>query len=95
MPFFKFLIRGDDVDAPPGTHGFFIVRSAFGSTEAVARSKVLRSVEHELMHGKSAASWRSSLPQMEIEQADRIGLLDVRRRHSGFIFYRNDGCEKE
>ena len=93
MPFYKFLVHGRDVKLPEGTRGFWVVRSAFGSTEGVARSKVLASIEHELMLGKSASSWRSAPPEMEVEKAARIGLLEVRRRNTGFIFYRNDDSE--
>ena len=91
MPFYKFLVHGRDVKAPNGTRGFWVVRSGFASTEDGAQAKVLASIERELMLGKSASSWRSAAPEMEVEKADRVGIWEVPRRHSGFIFYRNDG----
>ena len=93
MPFYKFLIHGRDVEQPEEIRGFWVVRSAFGSTENAAGAKVMVTIERELMAGKSASSWHSKPPEMVVKEADRIGLLELRQRNSGFIFYWNDRPE--
>ena len=88
MPFYKFLLRGTDIRVPDGQRGFYAARSAFGSTEDVARGKVLDWVQRELTVGKSAQKWDSDPPTVEVEKSSPVLLHELfQMPNSGFIFY--------
>ena len=88
MPFYKFLIRGVDVRVPDGQRGFWAARSAFGATEDVARAKVLSWAQHELTQGKSAQSWNSDAPEIDVEESSVVLLHQLfQMPNTGFIFY--------
>jgi len=88
MPFYQFLIRGTDVRVPDGRRGFWAARSAFGANEDVARAKVVGWIKRELEVGKSAQSWNSDPPEIDVEESSPVLLRELfQMPNTGFIFY--------
>ena len=88
MPFYKFLVRGTDVNVPKRQRGFWAARSAFGSSEAIARGKVLEWIDRELTTGKLAKKWNSDPPEVQVEESSPVLLHELfQMPNTGFIFY--------
>ena len=88
MPFFRFLIHGDDPSLPPQTRGFFTTRHLPAKDEETARVRLFEMLEHEFVSGKSAHTWKAASPRLTVEDAYQIGwhqLLDA--PNAGSIFY--------
>ncbi|MFZ5720405.1 MAG: hypothetical protein ACOY5Y_13195 [Pseudomonadota bacterium] len=73
---------------PDGQRGFYTTRHAFAATEEAAARKVIARLTVEFTRGVSAAVWRSDAPKLTIEEAWRVGLLQLSdASNKGSTFY--------
>ena len=88
MPFYQFIVHGRDEQVAGSKRGFWTTRHAFGVDQDAAAEKVLSRLIEEFTSGASATIWNSTPPALDIDEAKRIGWLQVLRTpNRGSTFY--------
>jgi hypothetical protein len=92
VPFYSFLIHAR-LEPLTGIVGFYTTRSAYRPDEAVAETKVLRSLR-KVWKKKSASLGK--IAEIEVEEHWRVSVSDAYARwNSGYTFYREGEEEPE
>jgi hypothetical protein len=88
MPYYVFLVHGEDTRQPEGRRGFYTTRCRQAPTQEAAAEALLADLREEFTTGVSASYWSSDVPSLTINDCWRTSWLGRSRYpNRGSTFY--------